>query len=432
MSHGHRSGRRGWKELCAVFVVFAFGLFLVAGAATVAPVQAQEPEGEPIRIGSTLALTGFLAPTAAVHEVAGEQFVEMINEQGGLLGRPVEWVLLDDQSDPGRTGDLYERLITEEDVDLLIGPYGTANIASAMSVAERHEMVFPHHTGSLTHEYDYKWHFPLWQTGLDTHKSTPRKMFEAYEDAGADIETVAFVVSRFPGTQFVYRGPEGESGGIAVAEEEFGYEVVLDLNFDIGTSDFSPIARRIEREDPDLIVQGALGADGPNLQASLARLRYFPRGHAYQWPAPGPMLETGLIGEGATRWGMFVDNEHFRQNHGAVEFIERYRSAAIEAGIPYPEPETQAAVSWASWQLLTQAVEATGSLEQEELANWLLEAEEVPTVIGDLWFNPEKQNYSVNRETIEQVQDGEWKAVYPPERTETGENELIYPAPGAQ
>src|SRR5712691_8095068 len=54
------------------------------------------PSGQPIRIGGTLALTGALAPTALLHKLAGEIFVEELNKGNGLLGRPVEWVLLDD------------------------------------------------------------------------------------------------------------------------------------------------------------------------------------------------------------------------------------------------------------------------------------------------------------------------------------------------
>ncbi|MEK7879622.1 MAG: ABC transporter substrate-binding protein, partial [candidate division NC10 bacterium] len=81
------------------------------------------PSGPPIRIGGTLALTGPLAATAIIHKIVGEIYVERLNEKNGLLGRPVEWVLLDDQSKPDVTRSLYERLITVDKVDLIIGPY---------------------------------------------------------------------------------------------------------------------------------------------------------------------------------------------------------------------------------------------------------------------------------------------------------------------
>ena len=93
--------------------------------------------GPPIRVGGTLALTGPLSATGLVHKFTGEIFVDLINKRGGLLGRPVEWVLKDDQSKPDLARTLYEQLITSDKVDLLIGPYGTGNILSAMAVAQR-------------------------------------------------------------------------------------------------------------------------------------------------------------------------------------------------------------------------------------------------------------------------------------------------------
>src|SRR5574341_1407295 len=90
------------------------------------------PSGAPVRIGSTLALTGPLAPTALLHKIAGEIYVEELNRGNGLLGRPVEWVLLDDQSKPDLARSLYEKLITVDKVDLIIGPYATSGILAAM------------------------------------------------------------------------------------------------------------------------------------------------------------------------------------------------------------------------------------------------------------------------------------------------------------
>src|SRR5437879_13501060 len=78
----------------AAILVFAFGVTAVAA-----------PSGPQIRIGGTLALTGPLAATALLHKITAEIFVEELNRGNGLLGRPVEWVLLDDQSKPEVTNN---------------------------------------------------------------------------------------------------------------------------------------------------------------------------------------------------------------------------------------------------------------------------------------------------------------------------------------
>jgi branched-chain amino acid transport system substrate-binding protein len=93
---------------------------LVFALVAAAPVHAQNQP--PIRIGSTLALTGPLAQTALVHKVVGEIYVDQLNKRGGLLGRQVEWVVKDDQSKPDLARTLYEQLITTDKVDLLMGP----------------------------------------------------------------------------------------------------------------------------------------------------------------------------------------------------------------------------------------------------------------------------------------------------------------------
>ena len=131
---------------------FLTGIFsVVAIAASVATLftvsaSAQAPATGPIRIGSTLALTGPLATTALTHKMVGEIYIEQLNARGGLLGRKVEWLLKDDQSKPELARTLYEQLITSDKVDLLMGPYATGAILSAMGVAERYNKVLVHHT----------------------------------------------------------------------------------------------------------------------------------------------------------------------------------------------------------------------------------------------------------------------------------------------
>src|SRR5918912_257137 len=82
-------------------------------------------QGKPVRIGSSLPLTGPLASLGVIHKVTAEIYVENLNKRGGLLGRPVEWVLRDDQSKPELTRTLYEQFITADKVDLLQSPYAT-------------------------------------------------------------------------------------------------------------------------------------------------------------------------------------------------------------------------------------------------------------------------------------------------------------------
>jgi branched-chain amino acid transport system substrate-binding protein len=389
-------------------------------AATEEAMAASAPSGEPIRIGGSLALTGPFGATGIVHKIVGDEFVKKINAEGGLLGRPVEWVLFDDESVPDKAAALYERLITEEEVDLLIGPYGTGNITAAMNVAERYGYVFPHHTGSLTYAYTYDKHFPMWYTGLHPNITTSNLLFDALEASGNPPKTIAFVVNQFPGSKFMALGQEGtdEGGAIKIAEER-GYEVVLNVDFPLTINDWGPIAAQVREADPDFIFLSGLGLNANGLIEALQAIDYQPRGFFVLWPAAGPLLALGEASEGVMSVTLFEEHEPFLSNPDADEMIERFGAAAEEAGLGYTAVETQASVSWATWQVVTTAVKETGSLDQDVLADWL-HKNTIQTVIGPISFDASNQNYGPDLQKIKQVQNGEWIVVYPEEFAKEG------------
>src|SRR5262249_319081 len=166
-----------------------------------------------------------------LHKITGEIAVEQMNRTNGLLGRPVEWVLLDDQSKADVTRTLYERLITLDKVDLLIGPYGTAAILSAMAVAQRYNKVLIHHSFGIPKLATYPMHFPSNGMASEPDKVVPSKLIDALESTRRPPKTVAIVSSKFPSIQFISAG----------AKEVFparGVKVVLHLEFEFGTRDF--------------------------------------------------------------------------------------------------------------------------------------------------------------------------------------------------
>lgn len=369
---------------------------------------------DPIRIGGTLALSGPLAATGTIHRIAGEQFVEWLNENGGLLDRPVEWVLLDDETNPQTSAAAYTRLIQQEEVDLLIGPYGTANITAAMEVAERNEMIFPHHSATLTYAYDYDWHFPLFASGRHSSETVPTTVFDAYESLGADApQTVAFVVNENAATAFYAYGHESEKGAIELAEER-GLDVVLELDYPQGNSDWAPIAQRVRDADPDLLWVGSLGGESPALLTALTQIGWEPRHNFHQFPAPGLLLNVGPVAEGATTLTMFEPVEPYIANEGSDVLVERFTAAAAAEGLEFTTPEMQAGLSWATWQVIVAGVEGAGSLDQEAIADYLLN-NEVQTVIGGIKFDPSQNNYYGDFLHVKQIQDGDYYVVFPTE-----------------
>src|SRR6266571_5447131 len=107
-----------------VLVALSLGS-LVAGPAQTA---------DPMKVGLSLALTGGVAANGKQILMALEFWRDDVNAKGGLLGRPVELVYYDDQSNPSTVPALYTKLITVDKVDLLLGPYATNMVAPAMPV----------------------------------------------------------------------------------------------------------------------------------------------------------------------------------------------------------------------------------------------------------------------------------------------------------
>ena len=362
-------GKRSLKALPLVSLL----LLLLA----VPPLSAA-PSGPPIRIGSTLALTGPLGSNGIVHKIAGEIFIEQLNRQNGLLGRPVEWVLLDDQSKPDQTRTLYERLLTVDKVDLLMGPYATGSILSAMAVAQRYQKLLISHTFGLPRLSTYEGHFPANATGFENEKTWPAKVFDALQSSAKPPKSVAIVTSKFPSLHYISVGARD----LAPAR---GLNVVLYLEYEFGNRDFGPIAARIKSVNPDFLWVGAIGLDGNLLLDAFKKIEYTPNWHFYIFPAPGPMAQHPDA-RGALSITEFEEHSPFIDNAVAAEFAKLFAERATKAGLPYPRVDNQAAISYSAWQVLETAVNGTKSLDDKVLIPWL-RANRVKTIAGDRRFS---------------------------------------------
>lgn len=368
------------------------------------PAAAQQPQGQPIRIGSTLSLTGPLAQTSIIHKLAGDIFVDDLNKRGGLLGRPVEWTVLDDQSKPDVTRTLYERLITVDKVDLIIGPYGTASILAAIGVAQRYQKMIVHGTMGIPHLATFDMQFSANTAGAEPNRTYPEIVFDAYKNSAVPPKTVLIATSKFPSTQFVAEGARD------VAKTR-GLDVVGYLEYDFGTRDFGPIAARIKDADPDLLFVGAIGIDANLMLEALTKLEYRPKRHFYLYPAPGP-LALLPAGKFATAQATFEDQPPFNTSPSGAFFAKAFNERAKAAQLPYPYADTQASGTYCSWQVLEAAVVGTKSLDDKKLAAWLRD-NEVDTINGVRDFKGKFNTSRQDLQVVRQVQNGRWVVVWP-------------------
>ena len=365
--------------------------------------QAQAPSGPPIRIGSTLALTGPLSATAQIHKIVGEIYIEQANKAGGWLGRPLEWIVKDDQSKPDLARTLYEQLVTVDKVDLLMGPYATPAILSAMGVAQRYGKVLVHHTFGIPSLAKYDQSFPAWSLGADPGTTVPATVFDALAAGPKPPKTVAVVTSKFPPIQFM-------SAGARETIKKRGLTEVLFLEWDFGNRDFGPIANRVKDAKPDFVWVGAIGLEGNMLLDAMKKIDYVPPQHVYLYPSPGPLV-TLPEAKNALSVTIFEEHAPFTSAVGAAEFIPRYHERAKAARLPDISVEVQAAASYTAWQILAAGVAGAKSLDDKAIAQWL-KANRVDTIQGKLRFDGTGQ-YGDDLMRVKQVQDGQWKVVWP-------------------
>lgn len=381
--------------------ISAIGAMAMANAGSA---FAQAPSGDPIRVGGTLPLTGPLASVGLTHKIAGEVFVENINKRGGLLGRRLEWVVLDDQSQPANTRTLYERLITADKVALLMGPYGTSSIIAAMGVAQRFNKLFIQSSLGDPALAPYDLQFPALPLGPDPRIADTEVILDAYAASAKPPKTIAFVTSKFPSALDLAKG------GQEVAAKR-GLNTVLSLEYDFGTRDFGGIAARIKDANPDLLWSGAVGLEAAQLLDAMKRIQYQPTQHFYLFPAPGP-TSAHPAANGLTSLTWFEDHAPFNQLPGASDLIPAFTERAKAANLPYTQVDYQAAAEYAAWQMLEAAAKAVGRIDDAAMGAWL-KTNKVETVLGTRRFDG-KFNSSVADTKLKQVQGGKWVTVWPP------------------
>jgi branched-chain amino acid transport system substrate-binding protein len=364
---------------------------------------------QPVRIGSTLALTGPLASAGNIQKVAIEVFVDDLNSRGGLLGRKVEWVLKDDQSRPDLARTLYEQLATVDKVDLLMGPYGTASILSAMGVAQRYGKILIHNSFGTPRLAKYDMQFSASGGAGDPENVWPNLVFDAAATAPRPPKTVAIVTTKFPSAHFIALGAR------EVAKKR-GLTEVLFLEYEFGNRDFGAIAARVKDAKPDLVFAGALGLDGVLLLDAMKKIDYQPPMHFYTFPAPGPMLKLPEA-KNALALTTFEDHPPLTSNPGATQFIQGFRERAAKAALPSTSVDLLSTIAYASWQVLEAAVSGARSFDDKMLAQWLRQ-NQVDTVMGRLSWQGTPDgppNFVMGKDIykIKQLQDGKWLVVWP-------------------
>jgi branched-chain amino acid transport system substrate-binding protein len=336
--------------------------------------------GEPVKVGASLPLTGEFSEPGKAARQGYEVWEAMVNESGGLIdGRPVEMVIKDDQSNQNTIVADYNALISQDQVDLLLGTFSSLLNLPASAVAERNRMLYVEPAGGAPElfERDFRYLFFAQQATADKQGEVWANYIKALPE-NERPKTAAYPTLDDPFAQ-----PTSE--GIEAILEPAGIETVYRETYTLADPNLDGIASALKSRNPDLVVHGATFEDGVGMVRALRKANFTPK-MLYQTTAPslGDQYAES-IGEQTTE-GIFYGVSHSKEadTPGNPEFVAKYQE--MFGGEEVPE---DAADAYATAQVLQAAVDAVGTIERErqlELADWLRE-NEVDTILGPLTWD---------------------------------------------
>jgi branched-chain amino acid transport system substrate-binding protein len=408
-------------------------LWLLIACAVASPYPARA--ADPIRVGMSMALTGSVAPIGKQVLTALQIWRDDVNAKGGLLGRPIELVFYDDQSNPANIPQIYTKLIGVDKVDLLIGPYATNMVAPAIPVL----MQFKKTTiGILANAANSKLHydqyFSMLPTGPEPQKSFAYGFFELAAGAKPRPRTVAIIAAD---AEFAQNAAEGARQSIA---EIGGFEVVSERNYPPATTDFAPILRAVKALDPDIVFVAAYPPDSVGIIRAANEIGLTPRmfGGTFIGLLVTPIkMQLGPLLNGIVNNEVFVPAPAFTFP-GTLELLAKYQAIARKEGID-PIGWAFPPLGYAAGQVLAQAVAATESLDHTVLAAYM-RSHAFSTVVGDITFGKDgewvksrvvfTQFQHVTGNSLDQFKDTTHEVVVWPKEYKSGD--MIYPYAAAK
>ena len=366
----YRMGKRATGARALAIAALALGLAwgTPAGAA------------DPIKLGFGMALSGGLAGNGKAALLALQIWAEDVNARGGLLGRKVELVYYDDQSSPAAVPGIYTKLLEVDKVDLVVSGYATNQVAPAMPIVMQRGMVFLGLFAlAINEQFHYPNYFDIQPTGPDGKVELSRGFFELAMSQQPKPQTVAIVAAD---AEFAKVAAEGARENI----KKSGLKIVYDKTYPPATVDYTPVVRALMATNPDIVFAASYPPDTAGLvrAANEVGLKVKQFGGAMVGlQFAGLKTQLGPLLNGIVDFDYYVA-EPTLDFSGIDEFVKRYQAKAVGAGVDplgfYLPP-----FAYAEGQVLAQAVEATGGLDQAKLGEYIRK-NTLHTVVGDIKF----------------------------------------------
>jgi branched-chain amino acid transport system substrate-binding protein len=357
----------------------AWAVLMVAIAAGPACAQSVEP----IKIGYSMSLTGGLAPNGKSALLAQHIWEEDTNAKGGMLGRPVKLIYYDDKSSPSEIPSIYTKLLNIDKVDLVIGAYGTALTAPAMPIViQRKKTLIGLLALAVNSQFNYPNYFVMIPSGPEAKPAFTRGFFDVAVRQNPKPRTLAIVAAD---QEFSRNAADGARENTT----QSGLKLVYERTYPPATTDFAPIVRAIAAANPDLVVVCSYPPDSVGIVRAVNELRFKPKaigGAMVGLQSTAIKAQLGPLLNGFINYDFWLPVAKM-QFPGVADFISRYQVRAKSEGVD-PLGYYMPPGAYAQLQVLQQAVEATKTLDDAKLGDYI-RAYPFTTVVGKVKFGPQ-------------------------------------------
>jgi branched-chain amino acid transport system substrate-binding protein len=364
-------------------------------AVTAFAVSTSANAGEPIRIGVALSQTGNLADSAAPYFKGLDLWREQANTRGGLAGRPIEFVVYDDRSDPATAARLYERLITSDKVDFVISSLGSATAATGSAVAEKHKLVMINGGGAAEAIQQRGFQY-VFQTAarISSYADGVLPLIEKYH-----VKTLALVSRDYAAARDISK---------AIKETITGHDVkvVMDEYFPAGTADFSSQIAKGQQLQPDLWIGLLYPSEAIETVRQFHSMNYMPKFFIANGVSQDDFIAAaGKDAEYALGMSLY---EPSLPSEGNKDFVRTYHEKYNS------DPGYYAAFGFVAGTVLEAAVKKAGSIDAEKVRE-VLTTLKLGTVMGKHEVDPKTYMQIGVRGLVVQVQNGKREVVWPEE-----------------
>lgn len=364
-----------------------------------------------IHIGATVSQTGHFSSEVGPFKRLMNAWADLVNGQGGIMVKehdkklPVKFTIYDDRSNQATAKKYYERLVTVDKVDLLLGPYSSPLTFGASTAGENHQVPFIAICANSPKIYTrgFKWIVGVIDLG-------PRYTYRYWEMIRSEgrAKSVSFVVEDTIHPLSVFKGSKKLA-------EEAGLKVLSRDIVPAKTRDFTPIITKLKKEAPDIIYVSSNIPFAINFMKQAREMKLNPKEYHC-------IHHSGIFRDALGSAANYVIGQSYWVEGMKLGDTKLIKDVLKKANISEPMyPWAPAYV--AAFQIVRAAIEKAGTLDKKTLMENLKRLR-METVLGEEYFND--TGYGSINTYPSQIQEGVYKVIYPAD-VATGKH--VYPRP---